>query len=186
MDELNKLNMNISDQINEYNNKFNKYKNKKYCNNIDGDNKLAEQIYNEYNNNDIKTLFDNIISENFIRHNLLKYELHNYIPLKKEMSMAELLDIIYNYIDRYQFKAGGFLLEDFKWKLYLPTDSKYNLLENQLLLENSTTEYGSYNNETKEYLDKLIQLINNTSNIKSKYKFKYTNNIVWVIIIINI
>lgn len=191
MDELNKIESEISSKIIEYNEKYNKYKEKKLLNNFNGNHEIAKKITNSFdetNDENTKKLFDEISNYNALKHHLLKYEL-NYLILDpiNNATRENIIEKIIFYLNRYQFRAGGYFLEDFNWKIYYPTDTKYNLLESQIIFENSTNEYGAENNETIEFLEKIVKLLNNiTPNLNAKYKFKHTHNVVWVIIIVNL
>lgn len=149
---------------------------------------IAQILYEKFNIMDAtekKYIFEKLLSDEFINHHLLKYELENLLPTKTTNKQDFIKQCEY-YLKKYTFKAGGFLLDDVLWTYYSDTTKKYKLSENDLLFENSI--YINYKNdsETLNFVNNLAQLFSKIDDNVLSSTIKYFDNeqdgISWIVI----
>ena len=150
---------------------------------------LAEFIHNNlYKLDEIE--LKNIVlkcmtSKDIIKY-LLSYELKNYnIKCVEQMSLDEFLPIALSYLNRYQWKAGGFFIEDDQWTVYRHGDYDMNtdVKENEILFENTIYFTYSHDHDTAFYLDNLIDILNSiASNIDVEIRENREGKIVHLLI----
>jgi len=129
---------------------------------------------------DKNKLLQNILDEKHIDRLLLEHELStrkiqkNNRKLDLETFKKEAIEIF----NRYQGKAGGFLIEDLEWTIYEKNDivsclDDCDVKENELLFLNTIKGVDFDNLENELYLDKIVQLLKNLcSNIKVQFRFR--------------
>ena len=189
--------------------------NKKYCNyyKMDKDYEMRYYKHLHYiNNNNIKTknnknnknasfLNKNLkkmnleekksflfkcVDEKTINKLLLKFELENLIPkTNNNLTLKEFSKLAKNIINRYQYNAGGYQLEDKEWNFYDTNSEDYSLDNNEILLENSIYEDNINDSETTGFIDNLTNLLNKLSdNIDVKYEMVKSKkeSLVWTLI----
>lgn len=149
---------------------------------------LAKHIYNNLHNMDYyekKKLLDDCFSEKKLDSELLTFELkylHSY-PVSY-MEINEFEQVAKSVLQRYQWKVGGYYIEDLDWISHRK-GSKYVLGNNQLVLENTidTMDYQSSNfiEFMKKILVKLSNLAENIS-VDIKYDISKTDSLTWIII----
>jgi hypothetical protein len=153
-------------------------------------------------NEELKLFLLKCTNTHSIKKRLLKYELFNLIPEKKNnISLYDFSYVVFKYLKRYQSKAGGFQIEDKEWTLYtndicdinihdkynniIYNQNKYPLLENEIIFENTILENSINDNETTCFLIKLTHLLNKIDDtIKVSYKIINSNSdkIYWIIL----
>lgn len=141
-------------------------------------NAYASFIHENYNKMDVdemRILVSKILSDKQVKQILLDYELTNYTPIKKHnISLESFINEFNNVVNKFQWKSGGFNLEDRKWYIYKYGDEEHTLeglKENQILFENSIDVSDSHDVETQNYLNKLMGYLKNISdNIKIDFK----------------
>ena len=143
---------------------------KNYKNVIDSKTKeekqdLAQYIHNNYNKMDeieMQIIALKCLTPIEIKKILLSYELKNYecsVPLKK-LSLLEFKCQALNVFNKYQSKAGGFLLEDNQWIVYDSSSTLHEIKENELLFENTIDMCDVDDDETDEYLECIVSKLN--------------------------
>lgn len=120
---------------------------------------------------------------------ILKYEFTNRRMEPKDMDMNTFIKEARKLIYRYQNKAGGYNIEDIDWLLYKPNSDtnrhkRYELKDDEIILENSITLNNLYQEDDKEYVDRLTELLNSLSdNIDvRKYIIETKDDVAWIII----
>jgi hypothetical protein len=137
---------------------------------------FANYLYNNYNKMDEIELKKNVlkcISLNNIKKVLLDFELshHKFIPTK--MTLTDFLSKAKIIFNRYQGKAGGFLLEDNEWSVHESKSEEFYVKLNELLFVNTLDETDCDNYETEQYLKKLTRKLNTIAeNIKVELRYK--------------
>lgn len=115
------------------------------------------------NEQELLMIISKCISKNRLKQMLLQYELKNWIPPKKKMTLNEFAKMAHKILYRYQSRAGGFMIEDREWTLHKHGSNKYNLKKNEILFENTLSDDYRTDKETREYLFDIISLLNKLS-----------------------
>jgi hypothetical protein len=117
---------------------------------------------------------------------LLKFELDNFCPeTVKNMEFTNFIKIAKKYINRYQYDAGGFLIEDKIWNLYTSESEEYNLEEKEIIFENSLFETNLNDSETIEFIEKLTNLLNKISDnieVTKELVQSKKESLVWILL----
>ena len=171
--------------------KYKNYKNEVYTKSLDEKLQLAKYIHKNYNNMDeieMKKVVLKCLDMNDIKKILLLYELKNNPSIPKQMSLNEFKSKVVNIFNKYQSKAGGFLLEDNEWIIHDHTSSRYEVREHELLFENTINTHDMDDNDTNMYLKYLMQKLSSLSeNInvelrhKNNHNSKMVNLLIWAI-----
>lgn len=153
----------------------------------------ADYIHKNFHKMDeteMRLLACKILSEKQVKQILLNYELVNYVNHKKRnMTLDDFIKYFNNTIDKFQWKSGGFHLEDRQWYVYTYGSQEHtleNLKENQVLFENSVDLLDANDLETQNYLENLTKYLSNASdNIELDFKCsnKFSKSILFVQII---
>jgi hypothetical protein len=134
--------------------------------------------YDRMNLNDKMMMFRKLVSESQINAILLRIEMKNYEPTEKVDNLGDFMKLANKILTRYQHKAGGFKFED---NLWLIDNDNYDII-----LRNSLPEV-SCDNETMEYVDMLVSMLNKLSDnisVKSRLNHARKDRILWVELII--
>ncbi len=171
-------------------NNNNKIKLAKYiCNNISDDTDI----------NNMKDIVLKCMTTNQMKKILYKYAMkYHKQHLVEKMSLEEFKEQTKKIIQMYQWKAGGYYIEDSEWNVYTHTrsyilnkeeyvdQSTYTIKNNQILFENSVHELNADDNDTVNYMDRLVSILNNVaSNIDVEYYFETDDEIkgiVWILL----
>src|SRR4029079_16932631 len=78
------------------------------------------------------------------------------LNLKKTIKQIKVI------LNRYHYKVSGFYLDDDKWIFYDENSDYYSLVE-CFLIENTIDKYYIGDIETKKYLNRLLEHLNNVS-----------------------
>jgi hypothetical protein len=124
-------------------------------------------FYENDNNNEIRSLASKCLTIDECKNILLNYELTYYHNNDdKEMTYDDFVKEVSKILKKYQWKAGGFLIEDKKWKKEIESNGT-------ILFVNTISEVDIESIETKNYLNKIIKRLNNTSkNMEVDLQFK--------------
>lgn len=138
---------------------------------------LAEYINQNFNNmdeNELKILALKCLGENNLKKILLNHELNYFRHEKKHMTLDQFKNKAQLIFNRYQNKAGGFLLEDIDWVVYDHTATKYDINGNELLFENAVDVTDDDDTDTDLYLKNIVEMLQSlTSNIEIEIREKY-------------
>lgn len=124
-----------------------------------------------------------------IKKQLLTFEFKNYkYELVDSMSLDEFTKKAIVLINRYQWKAGGYLIEDNEWTVY-KTDfenSNYNVKKYEVLFENTLDKSDLNDEETYDFINQLLKHLNSLcKNIKVEFKQEIEKRIVklllWIV-----
>lgn len=121
---------------------------------------------------------------------LLNYELHTRILTSIDnnnvLTLKEFEKKSINIFNRYQNRAGGFALEDRQWRVHTVLSNRYQVIENEILFENSVPLVDEEDRETNIYLKNIVKLLNTLSkNIvvelreKQRKNSKIINVLIW-------
>lgn len=182
----------MENEMKKYNFMHNLEENSNYNNNIDQKNKqdkqeLAEYINKNYNKMDDverKLIAIKCLDTNEIKKTLLLFELKNY-KQKPEISMSlskfklHALEIF----NRYQCKAGGFLIEDNDWIVHDSTSIYHEVELNELLFENTIDPDDINDNESDIFLKYLVKRLNSIAeNIDVELRHRTEKKIIKLLI----
>ena len=178
---------------------------------VGGDNnkiKLANYICNNISDdtdiNNMKDIVLKCMTANQMKKILYKYAMkYHKQSLVEKMSLEDFKEQTKKIIQMYQWKAGGYYIEDSEWNVYTHTrsyilndDEDVGLLlssfsthiikNNQILFENSVHELNADDNDTVNYMDRLVSILDNVaSNIDVEYYFETDDEIkgiVWILL----
>ena len=150
---------------------------------------IAEYTYNNYDKltiEELKELISSCLTDKQIKHLILEHELKYYnINSVNNLSLDDFSKLVKHILNRYQCKAGGFLIEDNIWTLHTYQSKEHDVKKNELLFENSIDLLDIENNETQIYLDRLekrLNMIATNITVDIRYKTSKKDNLVWILI----
>jgi len=136
--------------------------------------------YNTMDELELRSIYNKIVPIQKIKSELLKHELLNFnIEMCDNMTLEQFKKQAMKLLYRYTCKAGGFNLDDTMWTCYSSKSKStdYNIKTYEILFEN-TIDRENYDNEIKEFMNKIINVLNELSkNIKVEIDHKTTGNI---------
>jgi hypothetical protein len=182
MENLNKIYGDFNSKLLTYEEK-NNFENK-------NDEQTIDIIHNNINNiaNDkilAKEFFDLIYSHNLIVKECLTFDLLNYKPknCEKINEIDKMVNFCNDTFNKYQYKVGGFSIEDESWFSADSSCKRFKVKENQKILYNSVNKKKC----DKELIWFLDSILNYTKNFSDKIKISYNifederNCICWII-----
>lgn len=133
---------------------------------------------------DIKTVYGKIVPVSVMKKKLLELEFQNIeVKTKKEMDLKEFMEEANKLFSRYQCKAGGQLFEDYQWIKHEHLSDHYRVKKNEVFYENSIPIKFAMDQSTKDYLVRLVSLLNSLAeNINVRYREYYKNDLKWIVI----
>jgi hypothetical protein len=168
------------------------YKNIFDCSNKNNFNNSEENINLVHLNlekiNDEKIARDiylNIITHEKIKKEILTFELLNYKPDYQIKTIDDLIELFNNIIKKYQYKVGGYNIEDSEWILCDSKNNRFKNKKNQKIIYNSI-EKKNCDHELIWFLESILEHIQKYIN-PDLYKIKYSiiedekNCICWII-----
>jgi hypothetical protein len=115
---------------------------------------------------------------------ILTYELLNYSPSKKVDSFDEFVKTAISSLHKFQYKVGGFSIEDIDWILNDESSQRFKVKKGENILYNSI-ENKYCDKELLWFLESIVSYVQEFSD-EYKIKFKLINDerykIVWIII----
>ena len=87
-------------------------------------------------------------------------------------------------MNRYQSKAGGFLIEDNEWIIHRNNSTDYEIKKNQVVFENSVSIENIKDYDTINYLKKILLLLNKFSdkiNVSEEFIKSKKDGVVWIL-----
>lgn len=117
---------------------------------------------------------------------ILQYELLNYSPKEKVNSLEELVKVLKSALYKFQYKVGGFNIEDKDWIVANKDNKRFKVKENQTVLYNSV-EKKNCDKELMWFLEKIVSYAQNFID-GDKFNIKYTLKeddrfrVVWIIL----
>lgn len=146
--------------------------------NILGDETMAKDFM-------VKDFIPKIMSHKKIIKEILTFDLLNYIPSSHINSFEEFIEICINTLKKYQYKVGGYNIEDNGWILCHQNNHRFKIKENQTILYNSV-EKKHCDRELIWFLEAVLGHTQRYAD-SDNYKIKYTmvedekNCICWII-----
>lgn len=163
----------------DYGLKDNNYVNKELANYI-------HQNYTSMDNVELKYVALKCLRENDLRYIVLNYELKHFRYVPQILTLDQFQECAMKIFHKYQHKAGGFLLEDIDWVVHKFNSTEYEVKWNERLFVNTMDKLDENDNETNEYLDLIIEMLQSmVSNIKielrekSEKKDKISHILIW-------
>lgn len=137
------------------------------------------------NENDICEIQKYITTQEKMEKEILTYHLINYTPKSKITNFDEIIEFTIKMLKRYQYKVGGYDIEDKDWIRINGENNRFVLKKNQVLLYNSIASCD-LKNETKRFMKYFTEYINRHFT-GHPIKFKICENekykIHWIVII---
>lgn len=133
---------------------------------------------------DIKSVYTEVVPVSVMKKKLLELEFNNIkINTKKEMKLDEFMKRAEQIFDRYQCKAGGQLFEDYEWICHKKGSEHYRVRNNEVFYENSIPLKYAMDQSTKDYLSRLIEILNSLAeNVNVRSRNYYKDNLMWTVI----
>lgn len=134
----------------------------------------ANLIMEQYDKTDPYDLLKLCLSEKEAKSIIMTYELRNYeFQTKENMDLKEFVQIALNFLNRYQHKAGGFLLHNHQWECHDQSSQKrhtFQMKSNEILFINSLDNKNEEDIETEFFIDLLLEKLNTiATNIEVKH-----------------
>jgi hypothetical protein len=132
-----------------------------------------------------KEFFDLIFSHEKMAKECLTFNLLNYKPKKEEKisDINKFVKLCEETLKQYQYKIGGFSIEDEEWFLADSSCKRFKVKENQKILYNSVSK-KNYDKELIWFLDSILNYMKNFSDeIRISYDIfeDEKNCICWII-----
>lgn len=161
---------------------------------------LANYIQNNYDTMDTIELYKTALkclSEHDIRRILLNHELIYYKETNnKKMTLDEFGKKAMIILNRYQSKAGGFLLEDNNWRLYKHEDTdntntntntyrRHEVMKNEIVFENTFDITDFDDLETEVFLKRIVnrlQMIGSNIDVELRFITDEKDKIIYTLI----
>lgn len=162
------------------------YFNKIWKEDINSDD-MAKKIFNQIDNINDDGIYDickQCFNINQLKSKLLLFELEHYKETSVTCDLNKFKDKALSILKRYQYKAGGELIEDIDWVIHLDTSDQFNVLKNEILFVNTLPIYD-YKDDVLYYMELIKNRLDDiSSNIDVKLKFKKdnSNKIYWIIL----
>lgn len=132
-----------------------------------------KEHYDTFDEEELKKVALKCLTSNGLKHTILLYELTNYRDEPKPMSLDEFHVEACKLLQRYQHKAGGFMLEDIDWCIKRYPNQQYDMRKNEILFVNTINVTDTENTETDTYLDLLVDRLQSlTTNIELDLRYK--------------
>lgn len=153
---------NMKELMNIYNKQHMEFSKKK---NIYKKNKGSlhfNDLINLSNDDKLKLLFK-YCGQDFLNNELLKLEFYNFYPNNKQkLKLTEVFTLTQKIINKYQWKAGGFFIDDLEWILENKDDN--------YVLKNTIDNLDSRDNDTINFMKNICRIINgHVSNYKLNF-----------------
>jgi hypothetical protein len=147
------------DDINSQISLFSNKNNYNFENSHDNINYIHNNINDIINNDESrKNIINKILSPEKIIKECLIYDLLNYEPTQKYSSVDEIIMIATDAFTKYQYKVGGYFIEDNEWIVADSNCHRFKVKENQKILYNSITKKNC-DRETVWFLDSIMNYI---------------------------
>lgn len=175
--------MSIYDSISKYQTKNN------YTKNDD----IAEYIHfnlDKCDKEELEKMYLQITTKEKLEQECLMYELFNYVPKNKVSEIDELIKITINSLQKFQYKIGGFHLEDYDWicsdslsnpRFKFKSSTCYKMLYNSVHEDKCGSELKWFMSSIVEYIKKFI--FENTIKITYKIYEDRSNSLCWIMLI---
>jgi hypothetical protein len=191
MEEIKKSYEIFSSKVSAYSNK-NNYKNidsKETIDYIHNNIQNIQNIQNLQNLHENEMLIQNVFLKIFsiekIEKECLTFDLLNYSPTEKFENINNVINICIDALKKYQYKVGGYNIEDDDWILCDKNNNRFKVKDNQKILYNSVHK-KNFDRELVWFLDSILDYIKRHSN-DEKIDVKYSvfeddkNCICWII-----
>lgn len=138
---------------------------------------LANYIHDNFDTMDdyeVRHIAYRCLTTNQLKSIVLNHELtHLEYESEEHMSLQTVAQKVIELLQRYQWRAGGYKIEDPQWSLYAHTSKDRHVEENEILLENTIDRDFSMDLETLDFLNKIVRLANQLAhNIYCELRFK--------------
>lgn len=136
--------------------------------------------------NIIKDIFFQILSPEKIEKECLTFDLLNYTSDNRGETIDDAMNICIDAIKKYQYKVGGYNIEDLEWILGEKTNNRFKVKDNQKILYNSVYKKNC-DRELIWFLDSILEYVRRHIN-GEKIRVKYSvfedekNCICWIIL----
>lgn len=147
---------------------------------------ISKNINNILKNKSIaKECFDLIFSHEKIAKECLMFNLLNYEPKQDEKicEIDKIVDLCNETLKQYQYKVGGFSIEDEEWFLADSSCKRFKVKENQKILYNSVPK-KKYDDELDWFLNAILNYVkkfSDTASISYDVFDDERNSICWII-----
>lgn len=98
-----------------------------------------------------------------IKRELLRFELKNYTPIPKDLNADNFIKSALALLKRYQWKAGGFYLDDDDWNVYFDNENHDDKNYDYICFENSIDKFDAKDTDTILFLKRIRHILGNIS-----------------------
>ena len=121
----------------------------------------------------------------------MSYELLNYVEKTEINNIDDIIDLLKKTLKKYQYKTGGFDLEDYEWFYANETSNRFAVKPNQRILYNSIDicKNRIASNELVTFMDNILNYIkrsinNNDYDIMNCSYTDKKHSVIWILFII--
>jgi hypothetical protein len=172
------------------------YSNKNNYQNTDSK-ETIELIHNAFSSTDkdkdkdkekeniIKNILLQILTPEKIEKECLTFDLLNYTSSNRVEKLDDVINICIDTLKKYQFKVGGYSIEDLEWIVGDKNSNRFKVKDNQKILYNSVHKKNC-DRELIWFLDSIVNYVKRHID-KEKIKVKYSifedekNCVCWII-----
>jgi hypothetical protein len=146
---------------------------------------LINKNINKFSKKEKEIFLIKCLSEGEMDNLLLKYELENFLPDKLKINcFKDFINTASQLLNRYQSKAGGYLIEDNEWIIHKNDSKDYEISINQVVFENSVSIENIRDYDTINFLKKILLLLkrlSNNINVSEEFIKSKKDGIVWIL-----
>lgn len=134
---------------------------------------MINKDYQHMDDHELKYLVNKCLSIEDMKSIILNFEL-NYLEREPTyMTLEEFSVQADRILKRYQWRAGGFLIEDTQWKIMTSKSRNHDIMDNEILFENTIDIKRSIDIETRDFLERIVDQLNSlATNIDVELRFK--------------
>lgn len=155
---------------------------------------LAKYIHDTYNTSEkLDTLDVNSVPELVLKcltgadmkRIIALHELKYYKEIPVEMTLSEFAEKAVEILNRYQYRAGGFRIEDSEWQVHTSESKDYDVKSYEVMFENNVNTVDMHDVDTDEYIYYLMKRLKRlATNIRVEFRYKEVkkDRVTWIMI----
>jgi len=145
---------------------------------------IIHQTFEDNNKEELFNILKKILPQQQIIKLLLEYEMLYYKPEEIINNIITLMNKAKKLLKRYQWKVGGFNIEDPEWTIINKSNNIFILNENDKVLMNTIDPSFSQDSEFLSFIFNITNLIQRyTDKITIRFKIKEYHELSWIFII---
>lgn len=126
-------------------------------------NEVVDELHEKFDDMSMqekRNFIQKVYTDKQVDRELLRYELKHYSPKVKCQSLEEMVNYTKKTLSRYQWRAGGFYIEDSEWEEHDENSPTFSVKEGEYLFLNSVDKKDAYELSFKKFLLLLEKHLN--------------------------